>query len=201
MDNKLDILTKKLYEEGVDKAKQEAEEIIRKANEEAAKIIAEANNKARVAKADAEKEVENLKKKADSEMALSARQALTLLKQSITNLLAGDVAQSMAKSGFEDKAFVQDILVSIIRKWDAASGNLDLDLILAPDEKVQFETFVASKYKDLLDKGLKVKVGDTPGEFVIQPHDGGYQIAFSEELFKAFFEQYMKSFTKTLLFK
>lgn len=201
MDNKLDILTKKLYEEGVDKAKHEAEGIISKANQEAAKIIADANAKAQVVKTDAEKEVEGLKKKAESEMALSARQALASLKQSVTNLLAGSVAKSMAKSGFEDKTFVQEILVSIIRKWDAASGNLDLDLILAPEEKVQFETFVASKYKVLLDKGLNIKLGDTPGEFVIQPHDGGYRIAFSEELFEAFFEQYMKGFTKTLLFK
>ena len=39
MENKLDILTKKLYEEGVEKARTEAEEIVRKAKEEAAKLI------------------------------------------------------------------------------------------------------------------------------------------------------------------
>ena len=42
MENKLDILTQKLYNEGVDKARQEAENIINQAKQEAEKIIAEA---------------------------------------------------------------------------------------------------------------------------------------------------------------
>ncbi len=47
MENKLDVLTKKLYEEGVDKANQEAEKIIANAKESAAKLVAEAEAKAR----------------------------------------------------------------------------------------------------------------------------------------------------------
>ena len=46
MENKLDVLTKKLYEEGVDKANQEAEKIIANAKESAAKLVAEAEAKA-----------------------------------------------------------------------------------------------------------------------------------------------------------
>lgn len=36
MENKLDVLTKKLYDEGVDKANQKAGEIIEKAKQDAA---------------------------------------------------------------------------------------------------------------------------------------------------------------------
>ena len=46
MENKLDILTQKLYNEGVDKARQEAENIINQAKQEAEKIIADAKAKA-----------------------------------------------------------------------------------------------------------------------------------------------------------
>ena len=87
MENKLDVLTKKLYEEGVDKANQEAEKIIAQAKEKAAKLIAEAEEQAKGIKAGAATEVENMKKKAESEMTLSARQAITALKQSITSLI------------------------------------------------------------------------------------------------------------------
>ena len=45
MENKLDILTQKLYNEGVDKARQEAENIINQAKQEAEKIIADAKAK------------------------------------------------------------------------------------------------------------------------------------------------------------
>jgi len=201
MENKLDILTKKLYDEGVGKAQQEAAEILRKAKEDADKIVAEAQAQAARLQADARADVENLKKKADSEMALSARQALAALKQSITNLIAGKVAGEMARTGFEEKAFVQELLMTLVQKWDVATGNLNMDVILSAEEKAAFETFVADKYKALLDKGLSVKVGDVEGEFVLQPKDGGYQIAFSEALFEAFFAQYMRGFTKKLLFK
>ena len=88
-----------------------------------------------------------------------------------------------------------------VKKWDVAGGNLNMEILLSEDEKAKFESFVAAKYKDLLDKGLDVKVGNLEEGFVIQPKDGGFQIAFSEKLFEAFFNQYMKGFTKKLLFK
>ena len=156
MENKLDVLTKKLYEEGVDKANQEAEKIIAQAKEKAAKLIAEAEEQAKGIKAGAATEVENMKKKAESEMTLSARQAITALKQSITSLISGEVAGNIAKAGFKDEAFVQEMIVAILKKWDVASGNLNLELILSEEEKEKFQQFVATKYKELLDKGLEI---------------------------------------------
>ena len=76
-----------------------------------------------------------------------------------------------------------------------------MEVLLSEGEKETFQAFVTAKYKDLLDKGLTVKVGNLEEGFVIQPKDGGFQIAFSEKLFEAFFDQYMKGFTKKLLFK
>ena len=87
-------------------------------------------------KAGAATEVENMKKKAESEMTLSARQAITALKQSITSLISGEVAGNIAKAGFKDEAFVQEMIVAILKKWDVASGNLNLELLLSEEEKV-----------------------------------------------------------------
>lgn len=201
MENKLDILTKKLYDEGIDKARQDADGILAKAREEADRIVAAAESKAREIVANGELEVENLKKKAESEMTLSARQAVTALKQAITNLISGTVASEIAGKGFEDREFIEQLLVEIVKKWDVSAGSLNLELLLSAGEKKQFEAFVAKKYKELLDKGLEIKVGSMKEGFLIQPKDGGYQIAFSEELFEAFFDQYLKGFTKSLLYK
>lgn len=201
MENKLDILTKKLYDEGIDKARQDADGILAKAREEADRIVAAAESKAREIVANGELEVENLKKKAESEMTLSARQAVTALKQAITNLISGTVASEIAGKGFEDREFIEQLLVEIVKKWDVSAGSLNLELLLSAGEKKQFEAFVAKKYKELLDKGLEIKVGNMKEGFLIQPKDGGYQIAFSEELFEAFFDQYLKGFTKSLLYK
>lgn len=200
MENKLDVLTQKLYAEGVDKAKAEAGEILAGARKEAEKVLAEAETKAKEIEAKARAEAENLKKKAESEMSLSARQALTALKQEITGLLSGEVAGKLAATAFEDKKFVQELLVAVIKKWDVAAGNMNLEVLLSEKDRKEFETFIATKYKELLDKGLEIKTGGQKEGFVIQPKEGGYQIAFSEALFEAFFSQYMRNFTKSLLY-
>ena len=44
-DNKLDILTKKIYEEGIEKAQQDAKDILEKAKKDAEDIIKEAEEK------------------------------------------------------------------------------------------------------------------------------------------------------------
>ncbi len=49
-------------------------------------------------------------------MTLSARQAITALKQSITSLISGEVAGNIAKAGFKDEAFVQEMIVAILKK-------------------------------------------------------------------------------------
>ena len=116
MENKLDVLTKKLYDEGVDKANQKAGEIIEKAKQDADKLIADAEAKAKEIKAAAGEDAENLKKKAESEMALSARQAIAALKQAVTDLISGKISGEMAKTGFEDKAFIQELLRERMQK-------------------------------------------------------------------------------------
>ncbi|MDL2331035.1 V-type ATP synthase subunit E [Odoribacter sp. OttesenSCG-928-A06] len=201
MENKLDVLTKKLYDEGVNKAKQEAATIIANAQKEAERLIAEAELKAKSIESKANDAVENLRKKAESEMMLSARQAVTALKQEITELVSGKVAGEMAKSGLEEKAFVQELLMSVVKKWDVSSGNINLEILLSESEKKQFEAYLTEKYKDLLDKGLTVKSGSGKEAFVLQPHDGSYKIAFSEALFESFFHQYVRGLTKELLYK
>lgn len=201
MENKLDVLTKKLYDEGVDKARRESEKIISDAKAEAARLLAEAEARVQERLAQAGEEADHLKKKAESEMALSARQAVTALKQEITGLISSAVADGMAKTGFEDKAFVQELLAEIVKKWDAGAGNMNLEVLLPAEEQEKFRSYVAGKYKELLDKGLEIKVSGMQEAFIIQPKDGSYQIAFSEELFEAFFNQYIRSFTKALLYK
>lgn len=201
MENKLDVLTKKLYDEGINKAQQEAERILEEARQEATQIVANAEQKAKNIDADAENRAKNLKSKVSSELALSIRQSIATLKQSITNLVSGKISGEIAHKGFEDKKYVQDLMMEIVKKWDINSGNLDLNIILSDQKKKDFETYVSEKYKGLLDKGLEIKAGNVGEAFILQPKDGSYQITFSEELFASFFEQYMKGMTKELLYK
>ena len=192
-------MTKKLYEEGVEKAQAESEAIVSKAREEAAEIVEAAKAEADKVRRAALAEAEGMKKRAEAEMALAARQAVAALKQEIGGLVAGKVAGEMAKTVWEDKAFVEELLMTLVEKWDVGGGSLDVEVAVPAEEKARFEAFAASKFKGALDKGLAFKAGKE-GEFVIEPKDGGYRIAFSEKLFEDFFARYLRGMTKELLF-
>lgn len=200
MENKLDILTRKLYDEGVEKARKEAEEIVGKANREAAEMLAEARAQADSIVRAGQEEAGRLKKRAEAETALSVKQAVASLKQQIADLVSGRIAAEWGKAGFQETAFVQELLLTVVKKWEITSGTADLECILPEKEKQAFSALVAAKYKELLHKGLEIKTGSLPETFVLQPRDGGYKITFSEELFEAFFRPYLKKLAKELLY-
>ncbi|MBQ2906872.1 MAG: V-type ATP synthase subunit E [Bacteroidales bacterium] len=199
-DNKLDLLTKKIYEEGIEKAQQDAKSILEKAQQDAQNIIDEANAKANAIVEKANNDAANLKQKTDAELGMSVKQAVASLKQQLTNLISDKIAVDMTKSAFKDEDFVRELMSKIIEKWNP-DGNLDLNVIMNQKEKEEFEKYLLAKHKDLLNNNLTLVNNSSQKEgFVIQPKDGSYKITFSEKVFEEFFNAYLKDYSKKLLF-
>ncbi len=199
-DNKLDILTKKIYEEGIEKAQQDAKNILEKAQQDAQNIIDEANAKANAIIEKANNDAANLKQKTDAELGMSVKQAVAALKQQLTNLISDKIAVDMTKSAFKDEDFVRELMSKIIEKWNA-EANLDLNVVMNQKEKDEFEKYLLAKHKTLLDKNLTLVTNTSQKEgFVIQPKDGSYKITFSEKVFEEFFKAYIKDYAKDFLF-
>lgn len=199
-DNKLDLLTKKIYEEGIEKAQQDAKSILEKAQQDAQNIIDEANAKANAIVEKANNDAANLKQKTDAELGMSVKQAVASLKQQLTNLISDKIAVDMTKSAFKDEDFVRELMSRIIEKWNP-DGNLDLNVIMNQKEKEEFEKYLLAKHKDLLNNNLTLVNSSSQKEgFVIQPKDGSYKITFSEKVFEEFFNAYLKDYSKKLLF-
>lgn len=199
-DNKLDLLTKKIYEEGIEKAQQDAKDILEKAQQDAQNIIDEANAKANAIVEKANNDAANLKQKTDAELGMSVKQAVASLKQQLTNLISDKIAVDMTKSAFKDEDFVRELMSKIIEKWNP-DGNLDLNVIMNQKEKEEFEKYLLAKHKDLLNNNLTLVNNSSQKEgFVIQPKDGSYKITFSEKVFEEFFNAYLKDYSKKLLF-
>ena len=199
-DNKLDLLTKKIYEEGIEKAQQDAKSILERAQQDAQNIIDEANAKANAIVEKANNDAANLKQKTDAELGMSVKQAVASLKQQLTNLISNKIAVDMTKSAFKDEDFVRELMSKIIEKWNP-DGNLDLNVIMNQKEKEEFEKYLLAKHKDLLNNNLTLVNNSSQKEgFVIQPKDGSYKITFSEKVFEEFFNAYLKDYSKKLLF-
>ena len=145
-------------------------------------------------------DAESLKKKSESEIAMAVKSAETTLKQNITSMLADSVAAKMSSAIVSDKKYVQELIMALVQKWSVNEGSLDLAVALSEAEKAEFAKYAAANYKEILDKGLEIKVGNMAAGFSVGPKDGSYQIAFTEELFNAFFSQYLRGLTKELLY-
>lgn len=88
MENKLQELTKKLYDEGLEKGRAEADRLVGEAKNEAAKIVAEAVP-GRGDRQEARDKAEDVEKNTMTEIALAGKQAAAKIKSEIASMIRG----------------------------------------------------------------------------------------------------------------
>lgn len=203
MQKKLQELTEKIYQEGVEKANKEAEQILKEAKKEAKELLEKAKKEADSEKEAAKKEAEEIRQKGLNELRLSARQAISDLKQEITDLIQAKTIGPEAKKTLQDTGFTGDIIKTIVKNWNPEeSDTVDLYVLLPKDRKKEFESYFQNKAKELLEKGLKLDFSDKLKDgFKIGPKDGGYLISFSDDDFDSFFRMYLRPRLIEMLFE
>ncbi len=202
MNNRLQELTDKIYQEGISKGQEEADLIKTKANAEAAKILADAKLEADQILMVANKKAADIKENTNSEIKLAARQAIEALKLEVVNLINGSITSEDIKAGISEIKFIQKTIEMMVKNW-AANSSADLDMrILVPekDEKVLNDYF-NSVAKGHLDKGFSIdSVNGLKTGFQVSPNKGGYKISFTDQDFIAFFQGYLRPKVVELLF-
>lgn len=200
MQTKLQELTEKIYSEGVEKAKLEADAIIKAAQEKAKAIEHEALSKADSIVAEAESKAESLKLHIESELKMSIGQAVAALKQTIANTVCMKAIQPSVKELFGDKEFLKGLIGNLIKGF-AEKGTMDLLLILPEKDRQELETYYKNQLASELNKGLELSFSDgVRSGFKIGPADGSYIISFSDTDFTNFFKDYLRPKTKEILF-
>ncbi|MDL2314693.1 hypothetical protein LJC16_00355 [Bacteroidales bacterium OttesenSCG-928-C19] len=196
MENKIQELTDKLYQEGVEKGELEAARIIREANEEKIALLEKAQKKADEIIANAQKAASELTKNTESELKLYTKQAVEAIKSEVTNLITDKVASSAVQSAFDGKDFMQKMLLSLVSEWAKNEK-----LVIGTSDADTLRTYFEANAKDLLDKGLKIEqINGKLHSFTIAPADGTYKITFGEEEFIAYFKEFLRPQLIDLLF-
>ena len=196
MDTKIQELTDKIYQEGVERGNEEAGRIIAEANERKDTMIKEAEAEAKRIVAAAEKQAAELKKNTEAELRLFAAQSVEALKSEITNLITGEIARSNVKAATSDPAYMRKVIVELVKSWP----KNEFLTIQTSDADGLGEYFKAN-VKDLLDKGYKIeKVSGKQAAFSIIPADGSYKVTFGEEEFIEFFKEFLRPQLVEMLF-
>jgi V/A-type H+-transporting ATPase subunit E len=198
MDNKLQVLTEKLYNEGVTKGKEEADKILAGAKAEAADIIKKAHSDAEEVVSEAKKKAADLEKTTRSELQLASKQAINALMQEVTNLIDGAIVTASVKEATADKVFMQELIMTAVKNW---VEKQDISVVVPESEKDALVSFFAAKAKALLDKGLTIEsANNIKAGFQVGPADGSYKVSFTEADFINFFKEFLRPKVVDLLF-
>lgn len=201
MNSKIQHLTETIYNEGVQKAREEAEAILKEAKEKAENIEKDALKEAAQIVEDANKKSEELKNQVDSEIKMSLNQALSAMKQEVTSLISMKVIQPPVKELFSNQDFLKTLIVTMVKGW-MEKESFDVDIILPESEKDKLEAGFKNSLADELNSNLEVKFSsNVKSGFKIGPSGESYLISFTDEDFINFLKGYLRPKTTNLLFE
>ena len=195
MENKLQELTRKLYDEGLEKGRAEADKLVADARREAEKIVSDARSEAAEIVSRARAEAEDAGKNILTEVALAGRQA-------VAKIVAEATSEGVKRTAL-DPEFIRGMLLSMAKNWTGdASGRVELTALLPEAERAQLDKAFDACAKELLSAGVEVgwskqvKTG-----FKVGPKEGGYYISFSDADLEALLSEYLREKVSRMLFK
>ncbi|MDD4108957.1 MAG: V-type ATP synthase subunit E [Prolixibacteraceae bacterium] len=200
MNSKIQQLTETIYNEGVQKAREDADNILSEAKKKAEAIEKDAQKEAERLMNETRDKSEELKKQVDSEIKMSLNQAVSAIKQEITGLITMQVIKPSVKEVFSDKDYLKNLISGLVKGW-MEKENLDLSVIMPESERGKLETFFKNSLADELNKGLEVNYSsNVKSGFKIGPSDNSYLISFTDEDFINFLKNYLRPKSSQLLF-
>ena len=200
MNNKIQELTDKLYQEGLSKGKAEGEKILADAKAEAAHIKEQALSEAGAILEKARKEADELSAKAQADIKMASQQALLSTRRDIEEMVVTDISAPAVKGALQNPAFLKEIIRTVAEKFSAQEAG-DLALVLPESLSAELEPFVGGELSKLLGRGVQASFSKKiSGGFSIGPKDGGYFISMSDETFQELIAEYLRPVTRKLLF-
>ncbi len=202
MQNKLQELTDKLYNEGLSKGKQEAEQLLADAKVKASDIIAKANQEAQAILEKAKADAQEIKTKTENDVKMATNQVFATIKQQIESVITAKSVSGQVKSAMDDVEFIKTILSTIVKAFNPDnSDSVSLDIILPEAKKAELETYLKENIQKNCSAGVDIQFNKSVSNgFKIGPKDQGYMISFTDKEFNALIQEYLRPKTKQLLF-
>ena len=197
---KLQELTDKLYQQGLEKGRTEADALVAQAKNEAQKIVAEAEARAAEIISKAQSKAEDVEKNAMTEISLAGKQAVAKIKSEIETLIVEKAVASGVKSANLDVEFIKDMLLAIAKNWNNGA-KAELSALLPEAKKAELDKAMGATAKALLSEGIEVGYSaDVKSGFKVGEKNGGYYISFSDESFSALLNDYLREKVAQLIF-
>ncbi len=196
MDAKIQELTKKVYNEGIQKANDEAAKILAVAEAKAQEIEAKARELADETIKNATKKAEDLRVNTERELKLYANQLSSSIQSELTNKLTGKICSDNVKATMTDPAFMQNIILEILKSF-----NLNKGVVIETAQAEALTKYFEANAKATLEQGLEIKsIAGKTTDIVVRPKDGAFKIQIGEAEFEELFKSFLRPQMVKMLF-
>ena len=198
MADQLQEMLQKIYDEGLNKAKAEAEKILEAAKQQSQKTITDAETEAEKIIANAKQQAGELDKKLHSDLKMAAQQALSALKNKVVSAVMVESVDKQSTSTLNDTAFMQKLILEVLGKWSPQSS---LVLTVPENKQKELDGWMKDAVKSMFSGQLKVDFSPVmKNGITIAPADGTYKLSFTDEDFANFFKSYLRPKAVQILF-
>lgn len=187
MENTLERIVDRVYQEGISRAQDRAAEITAAAEAQAAEITRKAKDEAAQITAAAKDEALRLLRSADSDLKLTASRALGSLRNEISQLLAAQAVTSPLSAALSDVQFIKDLFLKLAENRDGTG----LMLSVPQGQRDELVRGLSGLMQGRL-KGLEIHAGSMKAGFVVIERDAGFELDFTEPALLEFLQPYIK---------
>lgn len=202
MENKLQQLTQKLYNEGLEKGRAEADRLVADAKAQAEKILADARAQADASVRQARTQAEEIRKNSLTEISLAGKQAVAKIKEEIASMIVARTTYPAVKEASLDPSFLEQMLLAVARNWNGAdSSKISLRALLPEGERARLDEVFEKSAKELLSEGIEVGWSkEVSTGFKVGAKQGGYYISFTDADFDALLGEYLREKVAEMLY-
>lgn len=203
MENKLQQLTQKLYDEGLEKGRAEADRLVAEARSKADKIVSDAKAEAGEIVRKAQAKAEDVEKNTLTEIALAGKQAVARIKSEIASLIVAKAAGTGVREAALDPAFIKEMLLAVAKNWNGAdAGKVELKALLPESERAKLDAAFGKSAQELLAAGIEVGYSkEVKTGFKVGAKEGGYYLSFADADMEALLGEYLREKVSRMLFK
>ena len=202
MTSKIQELTEKIYQEGVDKAQNQANILLKEAEDKAAGLINDAQKIADNIILEAERKSQEIYQSLKEELQSITKQAIAITKQNITDSIVTNSSKKITKVLFDDKHFLKALILELVKKWDMENGAIDdLSLLLSEKQLKELDGIFKSTALQTLQSNNQILFDPSiKNGFQIISNSEGFKVSFSDEDLETFFKKFMKPRIQEYLF-
>ncbi len=196
LNTNLNSLIAKVHDEGIEKAKEEAQQIISEAKKQAGELMKESEQRIAKMEAQSATEISRIRENLNSELKAVAQQTVNTIKDELASVISNRIVSQGISDALNEKAFLQNIISTVLQKWQPADGNFELKLLLNSNDESQLHDFFEQRIKRELATELEIVVDNKiKSGFKIAVKNENYYVSFSDEDFEFFFKGYMRKKT------